>query len=108
MLKLCKQIAIGEQNNISRWSRFNNVTHILSQENRRNLSSNCVVNKKNYHQKFTLSNYFYFLENSKFSIKDDVPEGRPLYLDAQATTPLVNMNFLISNIENICLQLNFS
>lgn len=64
--------------------------------------------KKNYHQKFTLSNYFYFLENSKFSIKDDVPEGRPLYLDAQATTPLVNMNFLISNIENICLQLNFS
>lgn len=28
------------------------------------------------------------LAKSKFSIKDEIPEGRPLYLDAQATTPL--------------------
>lgn len=27
--------------------------------------------------------------DSKFSIKDEVLNGRPLYLDAQATTPLV-------------------
>lgn len=39
----------------------------------------------------TTTNFDKFLESSekgKFSIKDEVMEGRPLYLDAQATTPM--------------------
>lgn len=30
------------------------------------------------------------ISDSKFSIKDEVLQGRPLYLDAQATTPMVS------------------
>lgn len=29
-------------------------------------------------------------ERNKFNIRDEVLDGRPLYLDAQATTPLVS------------------
>lgn len=29
-------------------------------------------------------------EKPNFAISDEIPDGRPLYLDAQATTPLVS------------------
>lgn len=39
--------------------------------------------------------FFFFLEfrqkRIKFNIKSDNVDGRPLYLDAQATTPLVSL-----------------
>lgn len=37
---------------------------------------------------FTTTTLSESLEKGKFSIKDEIMEGRPLYLDAQATTPM--------------------
>lgn len=49
-------------------------------------------------------------KNSKFAIGEEILDGRPLYLDAQATTPLVsekNYFFLdYSNFIIICFILN--
>lgn len=43
-----------------------------------------------------LSNFFFCImisdPKSKFAISEEALDGRPLYLDAQATTPLVSMS----------------
>lgn len=45
---------------------------------------------------------FHLDQKSKFTIGDEILEGRPLYLDAQATTPLVNRYYqFVFNYDNI-------
>lgn len=40
--------------------------------------------------------FYVFLERkTKFAISDEAIDGRPLYLDAQATTPLVRLSIIL-------------
>lgn len=45
-------------------------------------------------------------QRKKFSISDEVIDGRPLYLDAQATTPLVRRYLNLSITLSIIQKLN--
>lgn len=51
----------------------------------------CEIHLKFAQQSINIANVFsiYIEQRKKFSISDEVIDGRPLYLDAQATTPLV-------------------
>lgn len=53
-------------------------------------------------------------QKAKFSISDEAIDGRPLYLDAQATTPLVSewtlhveMTYRLKMIDLNCILCNF-